>query len=51
MVLILCVVRELTGGIYFGRKRKRRSRWNVKGAYDTERYNVNEVKRIAKIGF
>ena len=46
----ICVVRELTGGIYFG-ERGRENLDGVSGAYDTERYNVNEVKRIAKIAF
>ena len=46
----ILVVRELTGGIYFG-ERGREEVNGVESAYDTERYNVNEVKRIAKIGF
>lgn len=46
----ICVVRELTGGIYFG-ERGRDEVNGVKSAYDTERYNVEEVTRIAKIGF
>lgn len=46
----ICVVRELTGGIYFG-ERGREEINGVKCAYDTERYNVNEVRRIAKIAF
>lgn len=46
----ICVVRELTGGIYFGQ----RGREEVNGlisAYDTERYNEEEIRRIAKLGF
>lgn len=46
----ILVVRELTGGIYFG-ERGREEVNGVESVYDTERYNVNEVKRIAKIGF
>lgn len=46
----ICVVRELTGGIYFG-ERGREEINGVKSAYDTERYNVDEVRRIAKIAF
>lgn len=46
----ISVVRELTGGIYFG-ERGREEQNGVEGAFDTERYNVEEVRRIAKIGF
>lgn len=46
----ILVVRELTGGIYFGERGVEEVN-GVKSAYDTERYDVNEVKRIAKIGF
>lgn len=46
----ICVVRELTGGIYFG-ERGREEINGIKGAYDTERYNVEEVRRIGKIAF
>ena len=40
------VVRELTGGIYFG-KRKTQIIDNVETAYDVEQYNENEIRRIA----
>ena len=46
----ICVVRELTGGIYFG-ERGREVVDGVVSAYDTERYNVEEIERIVKIGF
>ncbi|GAB6169034.1 3-isopropylmalate dehydrogenase [Clostridium carnis] len=46
----ICVVRELTGGIYFG-ERGREENNGVASAYDTEKYNVEEVRRIAKIAF
>jgi len=46
----ICVVRELTGGIYFG-ERGREVVDGVVSAYDTERYNVEEIERIIKIGF
>lgn len=46
----ICVVRELTGGIYFG-ERGRETVNNVTSAYDTERYSVSEIERIVKIGF
>jgi len=46
----IAIVRELTGGIYFG-ERGREVVDGVESAYDTERYNVVEIKRIVKIGF
>lgn len=45
----LIVVRELTGGIYFGTPRERRD--NGTTAIDTCVYSVNEIKRISHIGF
>ena len=44
------VVRELTGGIYFG-DRGTCDDNGIPAAYDTEKYNEEEVRRIAKIGF
>ncbi|MDC0802804.1 MULTISPECIES: 3-isopropylmalate dehydrogenase [Clostridium] len=44
------VVRELTGGIYFG-DRGQTTVDGIPAAYDTERYNGEEVRRIAKIAF
>ncbi|MDP4092814.1 MAG: 3-isopropylmalate dehydrogenase [Bacillota bacterium] len=46
----IIVVRELTGGIYFG-DRGRTVESGVNAAYDTEKYNVNEVERIARVAF
>lgn len=46
----LLVVRELIGGIYFG-DRGRRQDNGVNAAYDTEAYNVEEIKRIAHVAF
>lgn len=46
----ILVVRELTGGIYFG-ERGTEEVSGIKGAYDTLRYNENEIKRIAKMAF
>ncbi|ADL51075.1 3-isopropylmalate dehydrogenase [Clostridium cellulovorans] len=46
----IMVVRELTGGIYFG-ERGRLEENGVEAAYDTEKYNVNEIERIVKLGF
>ena len=44
------VVRELTGGIYFG-QRGREVVDGVESAYDTERYSVPEIERIARVAF
>ncbi len=46
--LDIMVVRELTGGIYFG---KRGISSDGLSAYDTMQYSVKEVERIAKIAF
>ncbi len=46
----LIVVRELTGGIYFGEK-FRRDGANGQEAVDTCVYNVNEIERIVRQGF
>ena len=48
--LDIMVVRELTGGIYFG-ERGRLEENGVQAAYDTEKYSVPEIERIARIGF
>ena len=46
----LVVVRELTGGIYFG-ERGRGMENGLGYAYDTEKYNTEEVARISRIAF
>ncbi|WP_010235083.1 3-isopropylmalate dehydrogenase [Clostridium arbusti] len=46
----LLVVRELIGGIYFGDRGTEEVN-GVETAYDTEKYNVDEVKRIAHSAF
>ena len=48
--LDILIVRELTGGIYFG-DRGTYEENGVVGAYDTERYTYPEIKRIVKAGF
>ncbi len=48
--LDILIVRELTGGIYFG-DRGTYEKDGVVGAYDTERYTVPEIERIVKAGF
>ncbi|AFS78242.1 3-isopropylmalate dehydrogenase LeuB [Gottschalkia acidurici 9a] len=46
--LDILVVRELTGGIYFGDRGRSE---DGKSAYDTERYSIEEVERIARVAF
>lgn len=46
----ILIVRELTGGIYFG-ERGRRDKNGVEEAYDTEQYDVNEIERVARVAF
>lgn len=48
--LDIMIVRELTGGIYFG-ERGRIEENGVQSAYDTEKYSVTEIERIAKVAF
>lgn len=48
--LDILVVRELTGGIYFG-ERGRDQRDGVESAYDTERYSAVEIDRIARVAY
>ena len=48
--LDLLIVRELTGGIYFG-DRGTYVENGVEGAFDTERYTYPEIKRIVVAGF
>ena len=44
--LDIMMVRELTGGLYFGERGRTEN-----SAYDTERYSVFEIERIARRGF
>ena len=46
----ICIVRELTGGIYFG-ERGIDVIDGIRSAYDVERYNEIEITRIIKIAF
>lgn len=48
--LDIMIVRELTGGMYFG-DNGRDEIDGIPGAYDTEHYNRDEVLRIARVGF
>ncbi len=45
----LVVVRELTGGIYFGQPRERREQGRV--AVDTCIYSVEEIESVARVAF
>ncbi len=49
--LDLLVVRELTGGIYYGRPKERRSVDGVEEAVDTMIYRAPEIARIARVAF
>ena len=42
----IMIVRELTGGIYFGERGK-----SEDAAWDTEKYSVAEIERIARVAF
>ena len=46
----LMIVRELTGGIYFGERGRREGKYGEE-AYDTECYSKMEVERIARVAF
>ena len=46
--LDILIVRELTGGIYFG---ERGTAPDGKSAWDTEKYSWEEIERIVRLGF
>ena len=46
----MVMVRELTGGIYFGERGRREGKYGSE-AYDTEAYSVMEIERIARVAF
>lgn len=46
----IMIVRELTGGIYFGERGYREGRYGEE-AYDTERYSRMEIERIVRVAF
>ena len=48
--LDILIVRELTGGIYFGDRGYREGKYGIE-AFDTESYSELEIRRIAKIAF
>lgn len=47
----LLIVRELTGGIYFGKPRETTGQGKEKVALDTMRYRYDEIERIAHVAF
>ena len=47
----LLIVRELVGGIYFGERCESEIVDGVECAWDTEKYSVPEIERIAKLAF
>ncbi len=47
----MVVIRELTGGIYFGKPQKRWSNTRGRQAVDTMRYSEREIERILRTGF
>lgn len=50
--LDIMILRELTGDIYFGQPRGRRqTESGEEEGFDTMRYSVSEVERIARVGF
>jgi len=46
----ILIVRELTGGIYFGERGYRQGKYGEE-AYDTESYSKVEIERISKVAF
>ena len=46
----IMIVRELTGGIYFGERGYRQGKYGEE-AYDTEAYSRVEIERIARVAF
>ncbi len=47
----LLIIRELTGGLYFGRPQKRWTSAGGRQAVDTLRYSEKEVERVVRTGF
>jgi len=47
----MVIIRELTGGLYFGRPQRRWENANGREAVDTLRYSEREVQRILHVGF
>ena len=49
--LDVLIVRELTGGIYFGERGRCTAPDGTPAAFDTERYSVAEIERISRVAF
>lgn len=47
----MVVIRELTGGLYFGKPQRRWETSRGRQAVDTMRYSEKEVRRILQVGF
>jgi 3-isopropylmalate dehydrogenase len=47
----ILVVRELTGGIYFGQPKGRSGEGDEENAFDTMVYSRKEIRRIARVAF
>jgi 3-isopropylmalate dehydrogenase len=47
----ILIIRELTGGLYYGRPKGPTEESGVRGAVDTMVYTVPEIERIARVGF
>lgn len=46
----IVIVRELTGGIYFGKRGRNQTEYGIE-AFDTETYNEMEIERIGRVAF
>jgi 3-isopropylmalate dehydrogenase len=49
--LDIMIVRELTGGVYFGEPKEITGQGNQKRAVDTQVYETHEIDRIARVAF
>ena len=47
----MMIVRELTGGLYFGRPKKRWTTSRGRRGVDTMKYTEQEIERIVRVGF
>lgn len=47
----ILILRELTGGIYFGNRCESEMQDGIEHAWDTEQYSVPEVERIVRMAF